>query len=491
MDTFESVKEKEDAFGHFAFKIDINVRSISAFVKNQPDTIVNIWNQFQSGDVWDEKILRGTKLNNFLHEIIAKWWEFHSPKEGAKLYKMQTRSAIRELKQLISFSPGQAGLVNSHRCDLSKQELMRFIEEMKQFTAENSQVKTVFEASPKPAFVRRDSGIRPSLGATRRVIAKKGINVLCKVFRTAVMETPMQKYERLKSEINTFNDSFRDFADNKLAANTRSGKLVVTGTEKELYEISELMTQTVGVSSEDSRKSKYTPNELLLESLSSHQDYQNVQEENKATVYNLFSKACLDGGQIQEIKTLEEQLVQIEKIFSMTSDAIYTKDAVWVIDFLSTRLNVLGDRKEIILLDTKVTKLEKELQWMDSKGQTSNERLKPAAARERIERVEKIIGILSTWDKAAEQLETVATRLKQLLWLNMEASEAMWQVKTYRTSKNTFFDNFDTEEDRLLLQSVVRSLVSRTNEIAQKATTLEERLLHLRNNCGSKLNAKS
>jgi len=491
MDTFASVKEQEDAFGHFAFKIDINVRSISSFVKKEPDTIVNIWNQFQNGNLQDGKILRGTKLNNFLHEFIAKWWEFHSPKEGAKLYKMQTRSAIRELKQLISFSPGQTGLGKSHRFDLSKQELMRFVEEMKQFTAENSRVKTVFDASPKPAFVRRDSGIRPSLSGTRRVFAKKGINVLCKFFRTPVMETPMQKYERLKSEINTFNDSFREFADNKLAANTRSGKLVVTGTEKELYEISEILTETLGVSSEDSRKSKFTPNELLLESLSSHQGYQIDQEEKNPTLYNLFSKPCLDGGQIQEIKILEEQLAQIEKIFSMTSDAIYTKDAMWVIDFLSNRINVLGDRKKIILLDTKVTKLEKELQQMDSKGQTSNKRLKAAAARKKIERVEKIIGILSTWDKAAEQLETVATRLEQLLWLNIEASEAMWQVKTYRTSKNTFFDNFDTEEDRLLLQSVVRNLVSRTNEIAQKATTLEERLLLLRNSCGSILASKS
>lgn len=489
MDTSETVKEQEDAFGHFAFKIDINVRSLSSFVKKQPETIVNIWNQFHNGGVQDEKILRGAKLNNFLHEIIAKWWEFHSPKEGAKLYKMQTRSAIRELKQLISFSSGHPSMVKSH---ISKQELMRFIGEMKEFTAGNSEVKTVFEAPPKPAaFARRDSGIRPSLSATRRVIAKKGINVLCKVFRTPVMETPMQKYQRLKSEINTFNHSFRDFADNKLAANTRSGKLLVTGTEKELYEISEIMTETVGASSEDSRKFNYTPNELLLESLSSHQDYQSDQEQKKPTVYNLFSRACLNGGQIEEIKTLEEQLVQIEKIFSMTIDAIYTKDSTWVIDFLSTQLNVLGDRKKIILLDTKVTKLEKELSQMNSKGLTSTERLQPAAARQRIERVEKIIGILSTWDKAAEQLETVAARLKQLLWLNVEASEAMWQVKTYRTSENTFFDNFDTEEDRLLLQSVVRSLVSRTNEIAQKATTLEERLLLLRNSCGSILAAKS
>lgn len=487
IESFEAVsKEEEEELCNRPVTIKIDVRSISSFVKDQPFTIENIWDKFRHDDMKEETSLQGDILNSFLHEILKKWYEFHSPKEGSKLVQAQTSSAVVELKQLIRSSSGQANEENLERWTLSKKTLMLFVEEMKkrEFGHEELSAPKKIEIFSGKVYEISDSGL--AIPSSRRgisilhqkfkkpLMAKKGIDVLYQNFRNRLIEPPIQKYQRLKSGIERFEDLLRLFADQKLSTNTRSGRPIISGVEQELLKLSELTSDKFGP--EQSRPSGLAANDVLPANLSSFQESKSNQGVAEASLFFLFSKAGLVEEQPWKIKILDDQLVQLEKKLGETSEAIHTKDFLPLIDFLSTQLNVLGDPAEIQALEQQVKKLEEELAKIEPNSQTFSKRLEPNLARQRIENVEKMIEMMSVWDKAAAQLPNVIDRLNQLQQLNIEASGLVQWVSTLPTQQTTSSEM--PEKDRVLLQRVFKRLVSKTEK--DKKMTLEQRLLKVK-----------
>lgn len=472
---FESaVKQEEEPLNDIPVRIEIDVRSLSSFVKNQPDTLEKMWDQVQNGNINEDSILSGDELNNFLHDILKKWYEFHSPREESKLVKAQTTSAVGEFKKLISSSRGDSREVDVHKMVLSKNQLMQFVEQMKQksFDREDVSVTTAFQTLVGKVFEPSDSGSAiPS--------AKEGgVEILYRNFKNHLMETPIQKYRRLKSEVNSFQDSLRVLADKKVELNSMSGMGSASDANNDLGKLSELLMATSGELPEDSRQSSFAHSDLLFRNLSSRFEEASNQGAGEPPVFSLFSKGSLDGEQTTMIEKLETRLTNLEKISGASSEAIYTDDAMSLIEYLSMRLNVLGDPAKILSLEQKVSKLNEELEQIKANTQTSSKRVQPILARHRIAKVETMFEMMSTWDKAAVQLPIVIDRLKNLQQLNMEATGVVGQVNALRAQQTSLSQTLS--EDRRLLQSLSERLVSSTEKIRENVKSLDERILRLK-----------
>jgi len=211
MQVYESaVKQEEEPLGDIPVRIEIDVRSLSSFVQSKPDTLEKMWDEAQNDNTNEDGILQGDELNNFLHDVLKKWYEFYSPREESKLVKAQTRSAVGEFKQLISSSCGGSSQLDVETMVLSRKQLMQFNGQMKEksFDREDVSVMTAFDTLAGKVFEPSDSGsVIPG--------AKGGVEILYQNFKNHLMETPIQKYRRLKSEIDTFKDSLRELADKK------------------------------------------------------------------------------------------------------------------------------------------------------------------------------------------------------------------------------------------------------------------------------------
>jgi len=256
------------------------------------------------------------------------------------------------------------------------------------------------------------------------------------------------------------------------------GMVSVSNASDDLSKLSELLIAAPGEVPENKMQSSFMNSDVLFSNLNSHLEDTGGQAAGKAPVFSLFSKGSLDEEQTAAIQKLETRLTNLEKISGASSEAIYTDDAMSLIEYLSMRLNVLGDPAKILSLEQKVSKLNKELEQIKANTQTSSKRLQPILARHRIAKVETMFEKMSTWDKAAEQLPIVIDRLKNLQQLNMEATGVVAQVNALQAQQTSLSERLS--EDRRLLQSVCKRFVTSTEKIRANVKSLDERILKLK-----------
>jgi len=491
-EVFESaVKQEEDPpIRDIPVRIEIDVRSISSFVKAEPDTLIKMWDEVQHDNINEDKLLRGDQLNNFLHDILKKWYKFYRPREKARLVKSQTRAAVGEFKQLISATCEESNMIDFDTWVLSKKHLSHFVEQMKQrkFDREDVSITKAFEFLAGKVFEPTDSGAAvPS--ARQGESAERGVDVLYQNFKNPLIEPPIQKFRRLESEVSKFQASLRELANQKEAMNNGSTKVSVSNAKSDLGKLSDLVLAVPGEQPDDSRQLSFTASDLLFSKLSSHLEGGRSQAGREQSEFSLFSKGSLESEQNSEIKNLETRLENLEKI---SGKPFIPKDAMTTIAILSQPLNVLADSAKLQSLEQQVSKLIKELDQLKSKSnpKMTHKRLQPGdrkkltrlvppAERKKIARVEMMFKKMSTWEKAAEQLPIAIERLQNLQHLNMEASGVVEQVNTLREQQATLTETL--ADDRRLLQSVYKRLVSSTEKIRANVKSLDDRILKLKN----------
>merc|ERR1719233_1761290 len=96
----------------------------------------------------------------------------------------------------------------------------------KKFDHEDVSITKAFQTLGGKIFQPSDSGL---IIPTRR-----GVDLLYRKFKNHLMETPIQKYRRLKSEIETFQDSLKELADKKEALNSMPGMVSVSKANDDL-----------------------------------------------------------------------------------------------------------------------------------------------------------------------------------------------------------------------------------------------------------------
>jgi len=201
MQIFESPgRQEEEPFTDIPVSIEVDVKSISAFVKKHTDTLDKMWDENQL------KVLTGDDLSNFLHNVLKKWYESYNPNEKRALVKAQTKAAISDFRKLIASSCGLGDFIS----EIDRDTWMKFIEQMKQreFSDEDIPATIRFETLAGKIFEPSDSG--SAIPSVRR-----GVDIVYQNRKDPSMETPIQKYRRLKSEVDSFRESLKDFAEKK------------------------------------------------------------------------------------------------------------------------------------------------------------------------------------------------------------------------------------------------------------------------------------
>jgi len=482
MQIFESAaKQEEDPIGDIPVRIEIDARSISSFLKTQPDALEKMWDKAQHLNSNEDNLLRGDQLNDFLHDILKKWYEFYRPREEAKLVKAQTRAAVGEFKQLISSSCGESDMIELDKWVLSKDNLLQFIEEMKQkkFQHEDVSITKAFETLKGKVFDPTDSG--------SAIPSKNGVDVLYRNYKNHLMETPIQKYCRLKNEVIKFHESLSKLSGQKSKLKSISDVDPVSKAKNDLGELSELLVGKPTEIPEDNEQYSFAASDLLFSNVNSYLEGTSTQGKREPSDFVLYSKGSFDEEQTAELNKLANRLENLEKISGASNEAIYTKDAMTLIHFLSKHLNWVADLAKIKDLQDQVNWLINEVdqskaktqmsleveQSTKSKTQMLSKRLKPSD-RWRIAQVEMMFEAKSTWDKAAEQLPMAIDRLKNLQQLNMEASGVVQQVNELGARQTNLSETL--AEDQQLLKSMYKRLVSNTENIRANVKSLDERI---------------
>lgn len=453
-ETFASPEriDEKDTDEDVMISVEVDLKSVATFLDKNPEVAKQAFDRAQKEKVDRSSLgtLEGTDFNNFLHDFLKSWWQFHNPKEKTTLVKAQTKQAVADLKKAIfSASPD----VQDGRL-LTRDQWKRFIERIKIGQVEHETISPLkaFETFAGKVFDPSDTGNKVEGD-------RQGVQIVYSGSNGMPIETPIQKYRRLKTEIKAFESALAQLAS-KSEAGADPTTTTVAQISKDLLQMNTLLSEQAGASTllfEDNLSelnSMKTLNDQLVKTTG---------KEKAPAVYSLFSGS---GNNSSRLTALENRLANIERIMGTSADT----DAMTTIASLSAKLDVLGDPAKLQEIRKTVQTLTEHLETLKKE----KKKVDPILAKQKNEKVDKLFTMMSRWDKAALQLPVVVERLKSLQLLNAEASGVVDLMNTLDQQTKTLAQALS--EDRELLSQVSKTLATNSERIAQNIESLDSRI---------------
>lgn len=435
--------EKENPDGELVVEIEIDLTSVGNFIEKKPQAAKDVFDRAQKEKMDKTTLgqLDGNDFDNFLHDFLKGWWAYNNPKESTALVKAQTKQAVADLKKAI-FS------LNSDVQDsrlLTRDQWERFTEKVKtgKVVSEETEPLKSFETFGGKVFDPSDSGI---LGERGQVVYSGGVD--------KGEETPIQKYRRLKNEIQAFEAGLT-----KLAVQAKGG-------HDPTSQIVELLSQDLA-----NMRAALSNNSAILFQGGSVKTVQEQLADLQKGISATEPTADIAGGQRSDshLTALQNRVATLEKIVGSSKRG----DALGTIAALSSKLDILGDPAKFKEIQRKVTGLTESLNTL----RKEKKKFEPILQKQKSEKVEKLFQMMSTWDKAAVQLPVVVERLKSLQLLNSEAAGVVDLVNTLDDQQKQLTQALS--EDKVLLETVNKTLASNCETIAANIASLDERIKKL------------
>lgn len=442
--------DEKDTDGDVMISIEVDLKSVADFLERQPEVAKQAFDRAQKEKVdrTTAGTLEGDDFNNFLHDFLKKWWEFRNPKEKTTLIKAQTKQAVADMKKTI-FSANTD--VQDGRA-LTWDQWKNFNEKIKMGQVEHESVTPLraFETFAGKVFDPSDTG--------NSVKAAQGVQIVYSGSSGMDIETPIQKYRRLKSEIKSFESALAHLSQQS-DAGADPTSTTVAQLSKDLSQMNSLLSEQAGASAllfEDNISAIDTV-KVLNEQLVA------TDKENTPAVYSLYSGS---GNSSTRLTALENRLANLERIMGTSTNV----DALATVASLSSKLDILGDPAKLQEIRKTVQTLTEYLETLKK----DKKKVEPILAKQKNEKVDKLFTMMSRWDKAALQLPVVVERLKSLQLLNAEASGVIDLMNTLDQQTQTLTQALS--EDRGLLIQVSKTLAANSERIAENIASLDARI---------------
>jgi len=464
-EVFECPEKKDkERVADVLVNIELDLNSISSFLRVYPDAPMKMWERAlryhrEKGYLQSEE-----DVNNFLHDFLNKWWEYHNPGERTGVKKVQTATAVKVLKKAVLASKPEDEVKDEQGC-LSKETWRRFVEDMK---------RSQEEAGTIPRITKFESFAGKVFAPIGTSGAKKGLEITYQSVPDTLTETPIQKYRRLKAEITEFAESLKEV---KADVNADPDAPTAASIIEDLSKLSALLSQPVRntLAQTNNGEPAYS-GEYLQSELSSHLAKARTHQSIEPAVFSLSSEATTHCDETATLTKLDERLSKLEKIFGQEeiTDIETKSDALSSIDFINSQLDILSEPGKAKELEEKVKSLNGQLDSL-----TKSIHKKNPATVGMSKRMTKLLEKMPIWDKASTQLPIIVDRLKNLRELNLDAAGVSDQVSKIKEQQETLSATLD--EDKNLLKQVFETFSSNVEEIHASVKSLDERIASLTN----------
>jgi len=464
-EVFESPEKKDtERVADVLVDIEIDLNSISSFLRVYPDAPMKIWERAlryhrEKGYLQSEE-----DVNNFLHDFLNKWWEYQNPGERTIVKKVQTATAVKELKKAVLANRPEDEVKDDQGC-LSKETWRRFIEHMK---------KSGGKAGSAPRITKFESFAGKVFAPIATSGAKKSLEITYKSVPDKLTETPIQKYRRLKAEISEFAASLKEI---NAKDNAAPDVPTAASISEDLSKLSAILSQSVNnIPAQSNNGESASGGEYLQSELSSHFAKARTQPSVEPAVFSLRSEATTHCVETATLMKLDERLSKLEKIFCQEEiTEIETKgDALSSIDYINSQMDILGEPGKAKDIEEKVKSLNGQLDLL-----TKSLEKKSQVPLGMSKRTTKLLDKMPIWDKASTQLPIIVDRLKNLRELNVDAAGVSDQVSKIKEQQETLSATLD--EDKNLLKKVFEAFSSNVEEIHASVKSLDERIASLTN----------
>jgi len=464
-EVFESPEKKDkERVADVLVNIEIDLNSISSFLRVYPDAPMKMWERALRYHRDKGYLQSEEDVNNFLHDFLNKWWEYHNPGERTGVKKAQTATAVKELRKAVLASKPEDE-VKDEQGSLSKETWRRFIEQMKTSHGKAGIIPriTKFESFAGKVFA--------PIGTSG---AKKGLEITYQRVPDTLTETPIQKYRRLKAEITEFAESLKEV---KADSNTDPDAPTAASISEDLSKLSAILSQPPSnIHAPFNNGEQATGGEYLQSELSSHLAKARTHQSVEPAVFSLRSEATTHCDETATLMKLDERLSKLEKIFGQgeTIDIETKSDALSSIEHINTQMDILSEPGKARDVEEKVKSLNGQLDLL-----TKSLHKKSPATVGMSKRTTKLLEKMPIWDKASTQLPIIVDRLKNLRELNVDAAGVSDQVSKIKEQQETLSATLD--EDKALLKQVFETFSSNVEEIHASVKSLDERIASLTN----------
>jgi len=461
-EVFESPEKKDkERVADVLVNIEIDLNSISSFLRVYPDAPMKMWERALRYHRDKGYLQSEEDVNNFLHDFLNKWWEYHNPGERTGVKKAQTATAVKELRKAVLASKPEDE-VKDEQGSLSKETWRRFIEHLK---------RSHEEAGTKPRITKFESFAGKVFAPIGTSGAKKGLEITYQSVPDTLTETPIQKYRRLKAEITEFAESLKEV---KADGNADPDAPTAASISEDLSKLRAILSQPgSNILPQFKNGEPATGGEYLQSELSSHLAKARKNQSVEPAVFSLSSEVTTHCDEATLMK-LDERLSKLEKIFGQdeTIDIETKSDALSSINFINSQIDILSEPGKARDLEERVKELNGQLDLL-----TKSLHKKSPATVGMSKRTTKLLEKMPIWDKASTQLPIIVDRLKNLRELNVDAAGVSDQVSKIKEQQETLSATLD--EDRALLKQVFETFSSNVEEIHASVKSLDERIASL------------
>jgi len=446
-EVFESSDRVDEKDNDVRVNIEIDLKSISSFVRKHSDASLKMWKRAQRVNM-KEGDLEGDEVNNFLHDVLKRWHEFRCPKDKSALVKAQTKMAVADLKKVI-FS-AQPGEIQDDQV-LTKDYWIKFIEQMKKIEITDKVVppETAFEFFAGKVFDPADSKAKGTGKSAKNVFT----------------ESPVQRHHRLMTEIEVFKNSLTDFLTEKQSALTELKRTTVTSMSKDL---SIMNSQLVKLA-----KNLPVGEELDNKSLDTLGADMSVSSSLKATepaIFTLLKRTDSVSGKARTLNNIEDRLGTLEKLVGEPEE----ENTMSTIEILSD-LEMLSDPSKMDVLERRINSLTQNLDRL----KRNRHLLKYVLTKRHSEKRDKLLEKMSKWDSNINKLPAIIENLKKQQPYNVQTAELVGQVNSLECQQKVLSSSL--KESKYLLSSVLKSISLNTERIQANVNSLEERISRLTN----------
>jgi len=441
-EVFESKDDVDENDSDIKVNVEIELKSISSFVRKYPDKSLKMWKRQRAN--MEKGNLEGPEVNNFLHDVLKKWHEFRSPKDGSTLFKAQTKKAVADLKKVIfSAQPGE--ILNQQV--LTEEYWVNFINQMKNVEICDAKVSPIsaFETFAGKLFDPADTGA-----------LTRGID-------NANIETPLQRHQRLESEIAVFEHTLTEFLDEKESPITERDRTTLASM---IEDLSRMSSDLGGLTKHLNDKSQSPQDSNLSSELDNDLAMSRSYEATEPAVFTLLKSG---GGDTLQVKKLDDRLTKLEGVLGESS-----KDfTVTSLKELSN-LDLLVDPSKFEAIERRINGLSQHLERLKTKN---SHLLKFVLTKRASEKPDKLLERMSEYDKNINKLPLIMDRLQRQQPINVQIAGAVGQINTLQAQQKVLSSTL--EESKHLLTSVLKNISLNMEKIQANVSSLEGRISRL------------
>lgn len=303
-------------------------------------------------------------------------------------------------------------------------------------------------------------------------------------------ETPLQKYRRLRSEIQEFQKELGD-----LARNASSGREDITQEltqqlssdiaqmwgnlekEKDRPELGKYFKGGVGVGSSEQELIRQLQQFTDPAALSASELGGASTSSKTSATYKLYVKSGQRESAAPRLMELDKRIAYLERLLGRPNEDMPFPDILTALGFLRGRLELVSEDMKLDSIHRKVQQINQEFRKLTESKLTNTRDLENIFTKKNTSKIDKMFDQMKKWDRAIDLLPLTVQRLKIAKNMHEDCADIAGRVRALEGQQTTIEDTLET--DKRLLSEAQQSLSTNAQQMMANIQHLQKRMEQL------------